>query len=273
MVVYLEWVFLDNFIIDFLLVLITRKALKLRISKLRIALSAFFGATVALIIPFLKLSTAVTFLLKMPIGLLIVLISGKFRGIKEFIYCFYLFLFFTFLFGGGVTAIFWGLNLNFNPLNYTVESEIPLFVSVLTAVGVYLLCKKTINRIYRRKTLLNFVYKCQFSLGGEDFEFLGFLDSGNSLFYGADYCPIVVCGKNAVLKLQKTGALENTKKDIVFVNTVGGKTLISVYKTQKFLIYNGLIPNILYNVMIGVPEKFVDFKEYDILLGSSMVGG
>ena len=79
--------------------------------------------------------------------------------------------------------------------------------------------------------------------------------------------------KKAVEKLLLAGALEKTKKGIISINTVSGKSFLSVYKTQKFLIYNGLIPNILYNVMIGVPTKCVEFRDYDVLLGASMVGG
>ena len=97
MAVYLEYVFLDNFIIDCILITLARKGLKLQTKKLRTTLSALFGATVAVLLPLLKLGVAIGFALKMPIGLLIVLLSGKFRNIKEYVKCFYLFLFFTFL--------------------------------------------------------------------------------------------------------------------------------------------------------------------------------
>lgn len=264
---------MDNFIIDAVLISLARKSLKLKNNFWFVILSAIVGATVSIVFPLLKLSTAWNFTLKMPIGILIVLASGKFNGFKEFVYCFYLFLFFTFLLGGLVTAIFWGLGLNFNPLTYSVSSEIPLFVSVGIALAVYFPIKKVINKIYRKKTLDKFIFKCQLEMDGRQFEFLGFLDSGNGLFYGSDQNPVVICGKKAVEKLLLAGALEKTKKGIISINTVSGKSFLSVYKTQKFLIYNGLIPNILYNVMIGVPTKCVEFRDYDVLLGASMVGG
>ena len=89
MTTYVEYVFLDNLIIDAMLIVLARKVLKLEIKKLYVFLSALFGSVVAVVTPLLKLSLAWSFTLKMPIGLIIVLLSGKFKTFKEFIYCFY----------------------------------------------------------------------------------------------------------------------------------------------------------------------------------------
>ena len=273
MVVYLEFVFLDNFIIDLLLITLARKSLNLQVKKKFIVLSALVGALVAIVYPLLNLGVALGFALKMPIAIVIVLCSGKFSSFKQFIYCFYLFLFFTFLFGGAITAVFWGLGLSFDPLTYANLTEIPIGIIIVIAIVLYLLIKKTVKVIYRKKTISAFTYRCQLEIDGKAFEFSGFLDSGNSLIYRETGSPVVVCSKKASEKIKKTGAFEKTRKDILFINTVSGKSVISVYKTTKFLIYNGLIPNILYNVMIGVSSTELSFGEYDLLLGPALFGG
>jgi stage II sporulation protein GA (sporulation sigma-E factor processing peptidase) len=88
MVVYIEYVFLDNFLIDIILISLARKSLRLQSKKPFLLLSATVGALVACILPVLKLGVAVSFALKMPIGLLIILCSGKFRGFGELVKCF-----------------------------------------------------------------------------------------------------------------------------------------------------------------------------------------
>ena len=91
MVVYVEYVFLDNFIIDLMLITLARKSFKLEVKKWALA-SAFLGATFAVVSPIFHLQTAVSVALKMPMGFAIVVCSGKFRNFKELVKCFYLFL-------------------------------------------------------------------------------------------------------------------------------------------------------------------------------------
>jgi stage II sporulation protein GA (sporulation sigma-E factor processing peptidase) len=272
MVVYVEYVFLDNLIIDALLITLARKVLKLEIKKLYVFLSALFGSVVAVVTPLFKLSLAWSFTLKMPIGLIMVLLSGKFKTVKEFVYCFYTFLFFTFLSGGCLLAVFWGLGLSFDPINYVHNQEVSFGLSILSIYILYRLVKRVIVKIYKKKEINNFTVKCQIQIDGKQFEFVGFFDSGNSLYYRKGDCPIVLCSKEVYERLKKEGVLERTQEDVISVNTVSGRCYVPIYKTQKFLIYNGLIPNILYNVMIGVTSgNFHVDKEYDLLLGLSML--
>ena len=273
MVVYVEYVFLDNFIIDIMLISLARQSFKLEVKKSRICLSALVGAVFAVVSPLFSLPIALSFALKMPMGLAIVVCSGKFRSFKEYLKCFYLFLFFTFLLGGVVTAIFWGFGFSFDPINYAHGGEIPLFIILIIVFLVYLFAKKIVKEIYKRKVVTNFLVKCKIESGGKIFEFLGFLDSGNSLCYKPTGSPIILCSQKMGEKLKKESPLLNFAYDVVTVNTVSGKSVVPIYKIEKFWIYNGENPNILYNVMLGVIKGgFTSGDEYDLLL-SPLVGG
>ncbi|MBQ7373771.1 MAG: sigma-E processing peptidase SpoIIGA [Clostridia bacterium] len=267
MVVYVEYVFLDNFIIDLMLIVLTRKSLKLQVKYSLVCLSAVIGGLVAVVTPVLNLPVAISFPLKMPMGLLIVVASGKFKNVKEFIKCFYLFLFFTFLFGGVVTAVFWGLNLSFDPISYANGAKIPLFIILSLVFVTYLFACKIVKEFYKRKTLSSFSINCIVKMGGKSFSFLGFLDSGNSLYYKETDSPIILCANKIGKKLKSEGVLQ-MPKDVVTISTVSGKSVIPIYKIDKFLIYNGDKTNILYNVMLGVIDGgFSSGEEYDLLLG------
>ncbi len=267
MVVYVEYVFLDNFIIDLMLIVLARKSLKLQIQKGFAVLSATLGGIFAVIMPILKLSIALSFTFKMPIGLAIVFASGKFKNVKEFIKCFYLFLFFTFSLGGVITAFFWGLGLSFDPINYSHGSQIPLFLILILVFITYLFVCKIIKEIYKRRNITSFLLKCQLQLCGKTFEFSGFLDSGNSLYYKETESPIILCSQKVGDKIKSDGGFSNGVFDVVSISTVAGKSVVPIYKIEKILIYNGSSPNILYNVMLGVIKGgFSSGEEYDLLL-------
>lgn len=267
MSVYVEYVFLDNFIIDWALVVLARKALKLAVNGWRIALASLVGAVCAVLFPLIKVSLLTGLILKMPIGLAVVFASGKFRSLKEFLKCFCLFLSFTFLSGGAVTAIFWGLGLSFDPITYAHGEKTPTFIILLTIALTYLIVSKLIKALYKKREMERFAVKCVVAIGGKEFEFDGYYDSGNQLVY-RETAPVALCSKNATYKLCLAGALNGAEKDTLIVNTLSGKSRIPVYKTQKFLIYIGDEPNILYNVMLGVTgSDLFCGKEYDLLLG------
>lgn len=268
MSVYVEFVFLDNFVIDWALISLARKALKLTAKGWRLALASFIGAICAVAFPFLKLGVALGFLLKLPVGLAVVFASGEFRSFKEYLRCFCLFLSFTFLSGGAVTAIFWGLGLSFDPVSYAHGEQIPLFIILVIVIAVCLGLKRLIKILYQKRAVARFAVKCAVQIGGKVFETDGYFDSGNQLVYRETNGPIALCSKKFTSKLILSGALDLVESDVIAINTVSGKSFIEVYKTQRFLIYNGDEPNILYNVMLGTTtsELFCG-NEYDLLLG------
>ena len=114
MVVYVEYVAINNFIIDCLLILSARKAMNLPLNKAFVCLSAAVGAAFAVVTPLLKMNAAFTFVLKFFAGALIVLFSGRFPNFRIYLRCFYLFLFFTFTFGGAVFGEFYFAGISYD---------------------------------------------------------------------------------------------------------------------------------------------------------------
>lgn len=271
MVVYVEYVFLDNFIIDYALISLARQSLKLPTKRRSKIISSVFGGLVAVITPLLHFSLGVSFLFKIPIGFLVVLLSGRFKNLSQCLKCFYLFLFFTFSLGGFVTAIFWGLGLSFDPASYSHGGEIPLFLILVLVFLSYRLSLTVIRNIYKRKRVTSFAISCAIKIGGKTFVRQGYLDSGNTLTY-KNQTPIVVCSSRFANELEKQGVLKDAYKDTVKINTVSGEDALPIYKTERFLIYLSDKANILNNVMIGVASGSVfPNGEYDLLLGPSLV--
>ena len=116
------------------------------------------------------------------------------------------------------------------------------------------------------------MYRCVLSFGGKDFEGVGFMDSGNRLVHKKSGLPIVLCSEKMRKKIISSGALLKAESDLISIRTVSGKKIITIYKTDKFLIYNRNQANKINNVMVGfITESFGDGGEYDLLLSPSVV--
>lgn len=265
MVVYVEYVFIDNIIIDLLLLALARKTLKIQSRILILLIPSAVGATVATIMPLVSLGAGWLFLVRVTLGLVMVALSGKFRNFKEYIFCYYLFIFYTFLFGGGVAALFYAANIRYDMLTGINAANFPLGLSVLACIGLYFLTTKVVNKIYKRKELTSFLVNCSVRFDGESFLMRGFIDSGNRLVYKKTGSPVVLCSPSAAKKmffaknLPKIGEID--------VNTVSGGAKIEIYKIDGIVIYRGDMPNIINNVVMGLSDfEFDRDGEYDLLL-------
>ena len=110
MVVYVEYVIIDNMAIDYLLISLSRKTLKLKPNFLLALLSAAVGTAAAFVIPVLSVNKGVLLAAKVAVGMIISAISGKFRNFKEYVFCYCLFIPFFSAERSSLFLSFWGRN-------------------------------------------------------------------------------------------------------------------------------------------------------------------
>ena len=272
MEVYIEYVVIDNLVIDGLLLLITRKALKLEVSRFFILFSALVGTIVAVCLPALNMNKGFTYVTKLILASVLVLLSGKFRSTREFIRAYYLFLFFTFLFAGGVYAVLWFFEIDFSVIDFTYSAEFSLGVVLLTAFVVYRFASRIVEFIYRKRELKPFLRRCELVINGRELRFFGFIDSGNRIYCKKTGFPVILCSAKVGEKLLSEGLLDNSKSEIVGFYTASGKSYLKIYEIDCLKIYNGDEPNTIYNVKMGV--SLTDFSpdgEYDLLLNPALI--
>ena len=78
MEIYIEYVLIDNLVINALILLCTKKTLKLKTSWLRLGLSSLLGTVVAVMLPLINISSIFLILIKIGLGVLMVLILSRF---------------------------------------------------------------------------------------------------------------------------------------------------------------------------------------------------
>ncbi len=274
MVVYIEYVIIDNLIIDYLLLSLSLRASNCKTNKFRLIMSSIIGTIVAVIIPLLNLNNVYSIIIKLVLALLMCYVAGSYLSIKKYFITFLSFLGFTFLSGGVIIAIFYLSSVDYEKgfsLNY--DASFPIGFTILIMYGLYFVLKNQITKLLKTKSINPFIRKCILVVKGKRFSVLGFIDSGNRLFDTKTGLPIIVGSKNLFLKIQN---LNITLKDAgnIQIKTVGGDSKMKIYFIDKLLIYNEQKVNIYNNVLIGrANDDFCDAVKYELLLNPSLIEG
>ena len=106
MQVYIEYAFLDNFIIDFILLKLSYTCARVKTSVLRLFVATIVGTMFAIVVPLFSLNNIVLLPLKLFVGVLIVYIGAIFNNFKHYVISTFYFFAFTFLSGGVIIAVF-----------------------------------------------------------------------------------------------------------------------------------------------------------------------
>ena len=286
MEVYIEYVLMDNLIINYLILLLTKKTINLSVKKINTLLSNVIATTFAVIMPLINLSGVLLFLYKILVGIIVVLIFQKPKNLKMFIVTFLIFISYTFMLGGFVYAITLMLNLKTtNNGIFIAGCEIPMSLLVLVfAIYVWVMFK-TIQSVKKQNTINKFVYEVVLNVKGEKFFLKAFLDTGNSLY--VNNAPIVVISANTFLKMFKDINYQKLMLEKITDNDISGAEYInvsSVNTSNKMLIFpidnleilnyksKSFKPLNLTNVKIGLAMKNFN-KNFDVILHRDLIGG
>ncbi len=263
MTVFIEYVLLDNFIIDYLVLKATFELTGLEYRRWRLAVCAFFGAMFALIYPMLYVNVVLLTAIRILFGLSLIMTANSYKDLKSLYVNVLVFFAYTFLIGGAVIGVF-------NLLGIPLGSEGSVALAV---IPVYLLLSgltKLLRYFYKRKDIVPFIRELEISVFGLQLKAKGFMDSGNGLYDGDN--PIVVCSKTFAEKFLDTDKLGEIKFKKVEVNTVNGKSSNIAFKIDYLKIYNGERSNIYNNVTMCV-SRYPLGEGYDVILHPAFFGG
>jgi hypothetical protein len=173
MVVYFEYVFIENFCLDFTLLTLSFLLCKTKIAWWKMVISAILGAGFALVYPLLLLPQILLIFLKITAGFLLCLLPfPRIKNKKEWgRYALNAGVFFavTFLYGGALTALFSAIFPQKTPVFWVVIGF--ALLSVCTVV--------IIRKLYEKRKNFRWIYPCKISYLQRTAFALGYLDSGN----------------------------------------------------------------------------------------------
>ncbi|WP_333859070.1 sigma-E processing peptidase SpoIIGA [Clostridium sp.] len=192
MVVFLDLLILINLIVNFFLLYITGRTLKLRINFKRIFLGAFIGSiyTITLIYPCLSVFSTLYF--KLIVAMALVYISFGNKGIITDFKILCIFMLYSMLLAG--TCMF----IQYNRYSYADSAMIINFPYQWLFIAL-MICYITIDRlviyIKDRRDLASLVYEIDIIFKDGEKKVKAFLDTGNELREPATNLPVVIVEK------------------------------------------------------------------------------
>lgn len=223
MKLYLDVIFITNFIFDFILLLGVCIVLKRKCKIIRLLLGALFGS-VTLLSLFIPMTNIELFLLKVIMSMGMILIGFKFTNIKTFFKdLIYLYIISIFC-GGGIYFIYNQLGYKHEGLLFLNNgfhlNFILLVIFLFFALYIYIKQSKDL------KTRVSSYYQVDIYYDKKIVSCNGYLDTGNKLYDPYKHRPICLLSKKIKVK------------DIMYVpyKTIEKTGMIKCFKAEKIII-------------------------------------
>lgn len=234
MKVYIELVFIVNFLLDFIILYGTKRLLKINKSNIRIFFGSLFGSLTTFLV-FINISNLELMILKLVFSLIIICISFGFKNIFNNIMYFYLI---SIIIGGVIYLFDLNGNLYFNYITMIVLS--PIITKIL------------IKELTKFKLNINDKYIVEITISNKVYKFEGFIDTGNRLCSPVRGDPVILVN----LELDYRNALYIPYKAL---NNCG---VIPCIRPDKVKIND----KVLSNYLVGLSKDRLDVNGMDCIL-------
>lgn len=199
MVVYLDIVLLENFLINFFLILISMQLSRIRFKYRRIVLASILGSLYTLTILFKELEFFTNLFIKVLVVIIMIyIVTGKTKILAMF----------------KLVAVFFAVSIGFsgfcflfamaeNPYNITGVFTINNYSTkyLLFAMIIFYIVSYRIYLYLKDKAFVsNFIYDLEFNLNGQTITAKAFLDTGNELMEPATMLPVIILEKHIIDK-------------------------------------------------------------------------
>lgn len=276
MTLYIEYVLLDNIVIDYLLIRLIANTFRERYSRIRIVLSLVVGVVGAIFLPFIIKYRVLSIIYRLLICTTMILLLKRYAGFVSYLKHFLAFIGFTFFLGGTILGV-----LNLFNIPYTISGimyytlELPMGIFVLFIMLGLLLIKKILLVISRSLKERNYIYETIIEDNGVAITTRGYVDSGNMININGEGVSVISCdtflklyGDISLLELL-CGKVDSCRlKGMSYIRIDGmskGKDYLS-FVVDKLKIGN----NEYYNKRIAVARK--NFGEFDCILSKDFIG-
>ncbi|PHS36471.1 MAG: sigma-E processing peptidase SpoIIGA [Alkaliphilus sp.] len=215
MIIYAEYVFIENFIMNFIILSLTAKLGKAKFKTGQLIIASTIGTMYSFIIFFPTLYFLFTTLMKISFSILLIVIAFSPYKFKEFFKLLVTFYLITFVFGGAGFAIFYLTNFSGiigNGIFYIVDlSAKQVYLSCGLA---YILIHISWNFIQRQIVKERIFMKVKIEMEGKKISFNGMVDTGNSLTDPITKYPVIIVEYDTLVDLfpdDIINAFENSK--------------------------------------------------------------
>lgn len=201
MTVYVDLIFLFNFVIDGILLLTTAWTRRLEIKGVRLASSAAIGASYTVFMLFPGLSAMYTFSAKLVFSIMMLLIAFRYRGLMPFLKTMGAFYLINFAAAGGIFGLHYfllpsmevwnGIGLSRSGgLNFPVQIHFGIIIAGLLLVLYFYL--RLSRSQQRQEELTEYIADISIVIGDFTLSCKGLIDTGNRLYDPLTKIPVMV---------------------------------------------------------------------------------
>lgn len=270
--IYIEYVLLDNLLIDWLILFLTSSLLKIKFKKLNMLLSIVIGTAFAVAMPLINLNSYLLFFLKLLVGIAMVLVLKKFT-FKKFIITFITFISITFMMGGMCFGIMYLLNLDFTINGILIYGfEVPMSLFLICVFGYLYLTVKIISVVRHERQLGKYTYNITLTCNDKEYSLVGFLDTGNMVYDNGK--PVIILSYKSFKKIFKNITFDRllTRKVVseldhahyIDLSSANSSNKMLVFNAQKLEISEDKKSSIYENIEVGLSYK--KFNNFDCIL-------
>lgn len=290
MVVYVDIILIENLIMNYAILYTTFFIKKIKVSKIRILISAIIGAIYTIIIFVPKIGKFNNIISKILLSCAMIRVIHKERRLKKFIELLLMFYLTSFTIGGFAFAISFLKHGQIYNYNNSLIIEFPVVSSIVALfIGIFLIKNvfKNIKNLIKKDDIF---YQLEIYIEKKKSSINAILDTGNMLKDPITKTPVIIVNKNSIKNILPQELLYNIET-ILGGDCLGKLNNEKIAKRITIIPYtslgneNGMIlgvkpdkikieGKVIRNVVIGVYDKELSKrKKYDALFGLDLLKG
>ena len=291
MVIYMDMLFLENFILDFIILYVTGLISKNKIKFLKLIFGSALGAIYVVMYYFIKINVYSNIIIKLLLSIIMIYISFVPTNFKEMLKLTVFFYLTSFVFGGAALSVIYMLNSRRITIqngiligNYTIRT---IFIGVVIACIVTIIAFKFVKAKFSKNDLFcNIIIK----INNKQIKTKAMLDTGNFLKDPITNIPVVVVEYTVLYDMVPKEILDNiedilggdlekipenikneymSKLKVIPFSSLGKQNgMLLGLKADGLIVDNEEEVKNIDNVIIGIYNKKLSKKgDYSALLG------
>ena len=298
MTVYLDIVFLENVLMNYIIIFATGVVIRVELKKVRILLASCVGAVYTVVMYLDIVPIYSNFVMKVVLSLVIVYIAFRARSFRKFVKDLVIFYLVSFVFGGCVFALMYFLRPQLAQMkNGVFVGAYPLKVGVIGGLVAFVIIQISFRIVKTKLSKKDMIYDVEVVINEKTIKVKGLLDTGNLLKDPLTGFPVVVVEHRSLYPAIPNEVLNNIEKIIggdtdELVQNIEFSKIISRFRIIPFSSLgkqNGLLLGIkadsvniildekiesINNVIIGIYDKsFTKNGMYSAIFGLDILEG
>ena len=180
MVVYIEYILLNNFVIDYVLIYLLSISFGAKYGKMRVFCTLCIALCMAVLMPYIEMYSTILVVYKLLSLCIVILPLKKYRDLREYMAYYFMTILYTFLLGGCMYGVMSILDIKITLSGVVVGGvDMPsTFVYVVVGIFVYIfVC--VLRYIFARGRVQNHYHDVTLYMGDRHYDIVGYLDTGN----------------------------------------------------------------------------------------------